>query len=125
MKWFRFQRNEMILRPFFDSMNLEDRRREVQNFVSKYGREISNTLRDMRDENKVYAFIGKTSNGRVTSYANRVENDLLVNTSLKGVQFCLDQMRSLEGDSVRERVVVGLEFDDKDIFSVIVSLKSC
>lgn len=106
-------------------MNLEDRRREVQNFVSKYGREISNTLRDMRDENKVYAFIGKTSNGRVTSYANRVENDLLVNTSLKGVQFCLDQMRSLEGDSVRERVVVGLEFDDKDIFSVIVSLKSC
>jgi hypothetical protein len=105
------------------SLSIEMMRQEVTAFVKKYGREISTTLRDGRDDDRAYVLLGtRNEKGKMTYEKLDMNCVLLMNRSRTGVAYCLDQMNYVSKHAHEtDLVVVGMRFGE-DIFTVITRI---
>ena len=110
-------------------LSAEQKMRIVSRFVTQARRDISTTLRDTRDEDTVFVLLGSLrphpggdSMATLAPIPCKVREADIVGFGKHrtGVQFCLDQIRSLKPTAHEASdVIVGVRFSDGDIFTVI------
>tara|TARA_B110000046_G_C12966998_1_gene387213 strand:+ start:630 stop:1049 length:420 start_codon:yes stop_codon:yes gene_type:complete len=109
----------------------EQKHRIVSQFVAHSRRDVSTTLRDMRDDDVVYVLLGHMKPNTkgddvIASFepvSTRATQDRVESLGKRhmGVRYCLDQIRELKPKAHNASdVIVGVQFPDGDIFTVIV-----
>jgi len=115
--------------PSTPHLSADQKMRVVSKFIAQARRDISTTLRDTRDDDTVFVLLGSLrphpDGDGMASLApiprKLRESDIVdFGTHRTGVQFCLDQIRSLKPTAHEASdVIVGVRFSDGDIFTVI------
>ena len=97
---------------------METRARLVHEFVTQHRRRIATTLRDVRDDDRVYVLLGELAADCASLPYDMTPSLLTQDEVLRrfdrnaiGTQYCLDQMNSLRSKAhCTSDVVVGIAF---------------